>query len=85
VTRSYAADLWLLGGGLPFGVLGGAAGVWRATRPRTLGARVLEAGAMLAFCTPVYVVGLGLLLLLSPPSASGTRRSSSIRTAMRRH
>jgi peptide/nickel transport system permease protein len=66
-ARGYAADLWLLGGGLLFGVVGGvAAGVWCATRPRTVGARLLESAAMLAFCTPVYVVGLGLLLLFSP-------------------
>ena len=66
-ARGYAVDLWLLGGGLLFGVLGGvAAGVWCATRPRTRGARALEAAAMLAFCTPVYVVGLTLLLLFSP-------------------
>jgi peptide/nickel transport system permease protein len=65
--RGYAADLWLLGGGLLSGVLGGvAAGVWCATRPRTKRARALEAAAMLAFCTPVYVVGLTLLLLFSP-------------------
>ena len=66
-ARGYAADLWLLGGAMVLGVLGGvAAGVWCATHPRTRGARAVEAGAMLAFCTPVYVVGLGLLLLFSP-------------------
>jgi peptide/nickel transport system permease protein len=66
-ARGYAADLWLLGGGLLFGVLGGiGAGVWCATRWRSPGARALEAAAMLAFCTPVYVVGLALLLLFSP-------------------
>jgi peptide/nickel transport system permease protein len=66
-ARGYEADLWLLGGGLLFGVVGGmGAGVWCATRPRSPGARALEAAAMLAFCTPVYVVGLGVLLLFSP-------------------
>jgi peptide/nickel transport system permease protein len=66
-ARGYEADLWLLGGGLLFGVVGGVgAGVWCATRPRSSGARALEAAAMLAFCTPVYVVGLGVLLLFSP-------------------
>jgi peptide/nickel transport system permease protein len=66
-ARGYEADLWLLGGGLLTGIVGGVgAGVWCATRPRTAGARALEAAAMLAFCTPVYVVGLGLLLLFSP-------------------
>jgi hypothetical protein len=66
-ARGYEADLWLLGGGLLFGVVGGVgAGVWCATRWRSPGARALEAAAMLAFCTPVYVVGLGVLLLFSP-------------------
>ena len=66
-VRGYSADLWLLGGGLLFGVVGGVgAGVWCATRWRSPGARALEAAAMLAFCTPVYVVGLTLLLLFSP-------------------
>ncbi|MEA2272889.1 MAG: peptide/nickel transport system permease protein [Solirubrobacteraceae bacterium] len=60
------ADLWLLGGGLLLGIAGGvSAGVWCATRPRSLVARVLEAGAMVVYCTPVYVVGLGLLLVFN--------------------
>jgi peptide/nickel transport system permease protein len=66
-VRGYAADLWLLGGGLLFGVVGGvSAGVWCVTRWRSPGARALESAAMLALCTPVYVVGLTLLLLFSP-------------------
>jgi peptide/nickel transport system permease protein len=66
-ARGYAADLWLLAGGVLVGVAGGVgAGVWCATRPRSHSARALEAAAMLAFCTPVYVVGPGLLLLFSP-------------------
>jgi peptide/nickel transport system permease protein len=48
-------------------VVGGtAAGVWCTRRARSAGARALEAGAMLAFCTPVYVMGAGALLLFSP-------------------
>jgi peptide/nickel transport system permease protein len=66
-VRGYAADLWLLGGGLLTGLLGGiAAGIWCVTHWRSPGARAIESLAMLAFCTPVYVVGLGLLLLFSP-------------------
>jgi len=60
------ADLWLLGGGLILGIAGGVSGgVWCATHPRSLAARTLEAAAMALYCTPVYVVGLGLLLLFN--------------------
>jgi ABC-type dipeptide/oligopeptide/nickel transport system permease component len=64
--RGYAADLWLLGGAMAFGVGGGVAGgLWCAVRPGTRAARALESAATLAYCTPVYVVGLGLLLLFN--------------------
>jgi peptide/nickel transport system permease protein len=66
-AEGFAADLWLLGGALVIGIAGGlAAGVWCAARPRTRAARALEAAAMVAYCTPVYVAGLGLLLLFEP-------------------
>jgi peptide/nickel transport system permease protein len=62
------ADVWLMTGGLLLGAaLGVAGGAWCAIRPRSLGARALEWLAMLLFCMPVYVVGLGLLLLFAPP------------------
>jgi peptide/nickel transport system permease protein len=65
--RGYGADLWLLGGAFVIGIAGGVAGgVWCAMRPRTLSARLLEAGAMLLYCTPVYVMGLALLLVFNP-------------------
>jgi peptide/nickel transport system permease protein len=58
------ADLWLLGGGMAFGLgLGVAAGTYVGSRPRTLVARAIEAGAMVFLCAPVYVVGLLSLLL----------------------
>jgi peptide/nickel transport system permease protein len=61
-------DLMLLAGGIvvavAFGVL---AGLWCASRPRTRSARALEGAAALLYCTPVYVVGLGVLLLFAPP------------------
>jgi peptide/nickel transport system permease protein len=64
----FAADLWLLGGAIVVGVFGGiAAGAWCATRPRSRASRLLEAAAMVAYCTPVYVMGLGLMLLFAPP------------------
>lgn len=65
--RGYGADLWLLAGAFVIGIGGGVAGgVWCAMRPRTLSARLLEAAAMLLYCTPVYVMGLALLLLFNP-------------------
>lgn len=62
--RGLPADLWLLGGGIAFGVGAGVAGgAVCAARPNSAVARVLEALAVLFLCTPVYVVGLTLLLL----------------------
>jgi len=58
------ADLWLLGGGLVFGVLlGVTAGAFVAAAPRSAAARAVETVAMIFLCAPVYVVGLSLLLL----------------------
>lgn len=58
------ADLWLLAGGLTFGLLAGVvAGAVVASRPRTRLARIVETLSMVFLCAPVYVVGLGLLLL----------------------
>ena len=61
-------DLTLLAGGvafaIAFGVLGG---LWCASRRRARGARALEGFAAVLYCTPVYVVGLGVLLLFAPP------------------
>src|SRR4051794_38881757 len=58
-ARDLWADLYLLGGSLAIGVSTGvAAGAWCATRPRTRGARAVEALAVLVYCTPVYVMGL---------------------------
>jgi peptide/nickel transport system permease protein len=58
------ADLWLLGGGLVFGVLlGVAAGAVVAARPRAAVSRLIETVSMVFLCAPVYVVGLSVLLL----------------------
>jgi len=61
------ADLLLLAGGvafaIAFGVLGG---LWCASRRRTRSARALEGVASVLYCTPVYVVGFGVLLLFAP-------------------
>ncbi len=57
-------DLWLLGGGMAFGLLLGlTAGTYVGSRPRAPGARGIEAASMFFLCAPVYVVGLSLLLL----------------------
>jgi len=67
LKRSFAADLWLLAGAMFIGVGGGlAAGLWCASRRRSVAGRVLEASAMVLYCTPVFVVGLGLLLAFNP-------------------
>ena len=65
--RSWAADLYLLAGGLIIGVTAGVGGaVWCATRPRSLPARVLESAATLFYVMPVYLVGFSALLLFEP-------------------
>lgn len=65
------ADLSLLLGGVIAGVtLGVAGGALAALRPRSLLARTGEAVALVAFAAPVYVVGLGLLLLFGTQIAA---------------
>jgi peptide/nickel transport system permease protein len=60
-------DLWLLAGGVVIGAVGGIlAGVWCARRPRSLRARALEASAMVAYCAPVFFVGLVVQYLFNP-------------------
>ena len=62
------ADLLLLAGGLAFGVAFGVlGGLWCASRPRTRSARAMEWLSSVLYCAPVYVIGLGLLLLFAPP------------------
>jgi peptide/nickel transport system permease protein len=65
IRAGLPADVALLAGGLLLGLAGGVLGGLVCARwPRSLLAQVLGVLAMLAFCAPVYVVGLGLLLLL---------------------
>ena len=62
------ADLFLLTGGVVFGVAAGVlGGMWCAARPRSWGSRALEAVAMVFYCSPAYVIGFTLLLLFAPP------------------
>ena len=66
-ARSWAADLFLLAGGLLLGVTAGIAGaVWCAARPRSLSNRVIEAAGVFFYSMPVYLTGFGLLLLFEP-------------------
>jgi peptide/nickel transport system permease protein len=65
--QGMAADVWLLSGSIVIGIVGGVlGGLWCAGHPRTLLARALHAGAALAYCAPVYFVGLALLYLFHP-------------------
>lgn len=67
VARSWAADVFLMSGALVVGSLAGVAGgIFCATHPRSPVSRMLEIVAMVLFCMPVYVLGLGLLLLFAP-------------------
>jgi peptide/nickel transport system permease protein len=67
--RGMAADIWLLAGSIVVGAGGGVlGGLWCAGHPRALLARALQTGAALAYCAPVYVVGLSLLYLFNPVS-----------------
>src|SRR3954471_19726081 len=64
IAARLPADLWLLAGALAFGLAAGiAGGALCAAREGTWIARALEAAAVFFLCTPVYVVGLALLLL----------------------
>ena len=64
VKEGMPAGLWLLGGGIAFGLAAGiGAGAVVAARPRTRMARWIEALSMVFLCAPVYVTGLGVLLL----------------------
>jgi peptide/nickel transport system permease protein len=72
LRQGLPADLWLLGGGMAFGLLTGlAAGTYVGARPRTALARAIETVAMVFLCAPVYVVGLSLLLLFGIGIAIG--------------
>jgi peptide/nickel transport system permease protein len=63
IREGLPADVSLLAGGLAFGLAAGVlGGIWCARRPRGIVSRAAQAGAMVALCAPVYVVGLLALL-----------------------
>jgi peptide/nickel transport system permease protein len=65
--RTMVADIWLLAGSIVVGIVVGVlGGLWCAMHPRTLRARALQTWAALAYCAPVYFVGLMLLYLFHP-------------------
>ena len=67
-ARGFAADLYLLAGGLVVAVgLGIAGGIYCAARDRSRSARAVEGAAVFFLCTPVYALALGTLLLFAPP------------------
>jgi peptide/nickel transport system permease protein len=71
IRTGLPADVALLAGGLLFGLAAGILGGLACARwPRSLLAQVLGVLAMLAFCAPVYVIGLGLLLLFGSKIAT---------------
>ncbi len=62
--QGYAADVWMLFGTVAIGVAAGfALGLWCAGRAESRRARVVESAAVVLYCAPVYVLGLGVLLL----------------------
>jgi peptide/nickel transport system permease protein len=64
VRRGLPADVSLLVGGTAFGVLAGtAAGTYCAAHRGTALARALEAAAAFFIFAPLYVLGIGLILL----------------------
>jgi len=65
--RMWHVDVYLLLGGLGLGVTAGfTAGVFCATRPRSLATRALEMIGLISYSLPVYLFGFGLLMLFDP-------------------
>jgi peptide/nickel transport system permease protein len=63
IREGLPADVSVLAGGLAIGLVAGVGGgIWCARRPRGLASRLVQTGALVAMCAPVYVVGLMALL-----------------------
>jgi hypothetical protein len=73
--RGYAADVWMLFGTVAIGVGAGfALGLWCAARADSRRARIVESAAVVLYCAPAYVIGLGVLLGLVPLAARALPR-----------
>ena len=71
VKDGFLVDLYLLIGAIGFAVLAGlVAGVLQATHPRSAVSRAITVLTALALASPVYFVGLMLLLLFAPGSGA---------------
>ena len=67
IGRGLGADFSLLIGALIFGIAAGTAGGSVCARhPGTWRARLLQLAALLALCTPVFVLGMASILLFKP-------------------
>ncbi len=67
VSDGFLVDVYLLCGALVLAVaIGLLAGVLQATRPRSIASRVVALATALALASPVYWLGLMVLLLFAP-------------------
>jgi peptide/nickel transport system permease protein len=71
IREGLPADVSVLAGGLLLGLAGGVGGALFCARdPRGRASRAVQGLAMAALCAPVYVVGLGALLLFGADIAA---------------
>ena len=71
VRDGFLVDVYLLTGAIGFAVVTGlTAGTIQARRPRSRGSRAITGLSALALASPVYFVGLMLLLLFAPGSGA---------------
>ena len=67
LRQGMAADIWLLVGSIVVGVaVGVVGGLWCAGHPRSQLGKLVQGAAALAYCAPVYFVGLALIYLFNP-------------------
>lgn len=67
IGERYGVDVYVMVGGLAFGLaIGIAAGVFVTRHPRAIRSRLLEVAGVVAICAPVYWVSAMLILLFAP-------------------
>jgi peptide/nickel transport system permease protein len=67
IGRGLGADFSILVGSMAFGLVAGAVGGAVCARdPGSWRARILQLAALLALCTPVYMIGMAAILLFKP-------------------